>query len=120
MFVLYRIVFAPAKIALLFTHKNSDFDVISVTERSCATPISKVEGHIACVAGAKRGGGAGGRKANRIPSIPLSFSIPSYLLALSMPATHAKSHMLDRCSYYTGYPVQSGPNHSLSLKQRLG
>ena len=34
------------QIGLLFTHKNSDFGAISVTERSCAAPISKVESHI--------------------------------------------------------------------------
>ena len=30
---------------LLFTHKNGDCGVISVTERSCAEPIAKVERH---------------------------------------------------------------------------
>ena len=58
MLTLYRMAFAPARkscrIGLLFTH-NGDFGAISVTERSCAAPISKV-----------------------------------------------KSHILDRCSYYTG------------------
>ena len=41
------IAFAPARklywIGLLFTHKNDYGGVISVTERSCAAPISKVE-----------------------------------------------------------------------------
>ena len=50
MFTLYRIAFAPARrpyqIGLLFTHKSGDFGVISVTERSCAARISKVESHI--------------------------------------------------------------------------
>ena len=50
MFTLYRIAFAPARnpypIELLFTHKNSDFSAISVTEKSCTAPISKVESHI--------------------------------------------------------------------------
>ena len=32
--------------ASVYTHKNRDFGAISVTERSCATPISKVESHI--------------------------------------------------------------------------
>ena len=33
--------------SLLFTHNNADFGAIhSVTDRSCATPISKVERHI--------------------------------------------------------------------------
>ena len=27
----------------MFTHKNGDFGAISVTERSCAAPISNVE-----------------------------------------------------------------------------
>ena len=40
----YRIVFAPARkpyqIGLQFTHNNGDFGAISVTERSCAAPIS--------------------------------------------------------------------------------
>ena len=50
MFTLYPIAFAsalkPYRIGLLFTHKNSDFGCISVTERSCAALISKVESHI--------------------------------------------------------------------------
>ena len=41
---------APARkshrIGLLFTRKNCDLLAISVTEQSCAAPISKVEGHI--------------------------------------------------------------------------
>ena len=36
----------PDGIGLLFTHKNGDFGAISVTERSCTAPISKVESHI--------------------------------------------------------------------------
>ena len=36
----------PYRIWLLFTHKNGDFGAISVTDGSCATPISKVESHI--------------------------------------------------------------------------
>ena len=32
--------------ASVYTHKNRDFGAISATERSCATPISKVESHI--------------------------------------------------------------------------
>ena len=39
MFTLYGIAVAPAqkpyRIGLLFTHKNGDFDAISVRERSC-------------------------------------------------------------------------------------
>ena len=31
---------------LLFTHKNRDFSAVSVTERTCAALISKVESHI--------------------------------------------------------------------------
>ena len=50
MFTLYWIVFAPAqkpyRIGILFTHNNGDFGAISVTERSCAAPIPKVERHI--------------------------------------------------------------------------
>ena len=50
MFTLYQIAFAPTRkphrIGLLFTHKKGDFCAISVTERSCAAPISKVERHI--------------------------------------------------------------------------
>ena len=34
------------RIGLLFTHKIGDFSVLSVTERSCAVPSSKVESHI--------------------------------------------------------------------------
>ena len=30
----------------LFTHKNGDFGAVSVTERSCAAPISKLESRI--------------------------------------------------------------------------
>ena len=46
---LYRIAFAPVRNhieCLLFRYKNGDFGVISVTERSCVAPISKVESHI--------------------------------------------------------------------------
>ena len=47
---LYRIDFAPARkpyrIGHLFAHKNGHFGAISVTERSCAAPISKVESYI--------------------------------------------------------------------------
>ena len=32
--------------ASVYTHKNRDFGAIFVTERSCATPISKVESYI--------------------------------------------------------------------------
>ena len=50
MFTQYRIAFAPARkpyrIELLFTHKNGDFGEISVKERSCAAPISKMGSHI--------------------------------------------------------------------------
>ena len=49
MFTLYWIAIPlarkPNQIWLLFTHKNGDFGAISVTERSCAAPISKVERH---------------------------------------------------------------------------
>ena len=31
---------------VLFTHKNGDFSAISVTERGCAAPISRVESHV--------------------------------------------------------------------------
>ena len=48
LFTPYRIAFwAGAKtiyrIGILFTHTNGDFGAISVTERSCAARISKVE-----------------------------------------------------------------------------
>ena len=50
MFTLYRIAFTPTRkpnrIGLLFTPKNFDFCKISVTERRCAAPISKMESHI--------------------------------------------------------------------------
>ena len=50
LFTRYRIAFAHARksyrIGLLFTHKNRDFGAISVTERSYAAPISKLESHI--------------------------------------------------------------------------
>ena len=36
----------PFRIGLFLTHKNGDFDAISVTERSCAARISKVKSHI--------------------------------------------------------------------------
>ena len=46
---LVRIVLAPVRkphrIGLLFTHRNGDFRAISVAERSCVAPISKVERH---------------------------------------------------------------------------
>ena len=41
MFTLYRIVFALTRKGFLFTHKNGDFGAISVTEQSCAAPISQ-------------------------------------------------------------------------------
>ena len=37
------------RIGLLFKHKNGDFGAISVTERSCTTPMSKVRRHISLV-----------------------------------------------------------------------
>ena len=47
MFWRHRIAFAPSRksyrIGLLFTHMNGCGVAISVTERSCAAPISKVE-----------------------------------------------------------------------------
>ena len=47
MFTLYRTVFAPPKksypIGILFTHKHGCRGAISVTGRSCAALISKVE-----------------------------------------------------------------------------
>ena len=50
MFTLYGIAFAPARIpyqtGLLFTYRDGDFGVISVTELSCASPISEVDSHI--------------------------------------------------------------------------
>ena len=50
MFTQNPIAFTPAqrqfRIGLLLTNKNGDFDAISVTERSCAVPISKVGSHI--------------------------------------------------------------------------
>ena len=47
MFALYRDAFTPARklyrVGRLFTYKNGDLGAISVTERSCTAPISKVE-----------------------------------------------------------------------------
>ena len=49
-FTLYRRTFAPAekpyRSELLFTNENSDFGVISATERSWVAPFSKLESHI--------------------------------------------------------------------------
>ena len=46
LFTRNRIPFAPARkpkpIRLLFTHRNGDFGVITVTERSCAALISRI------------------------------------------------------------------------------
>ena len=36
----------PYGIRLLFTHKNGDFGAISVSERSCDVPITKVAHYI--------------------------------------------------------------------------
>ena len=36
----------PYLVGLLFSHKNGDFGAISVMERSCAVPSSKVKSHI--------------------------------------------------------------------------
>ena len=50
MFTINRIAFPPTRkpywTGILFTHENGDFDAISLTERICATPISKVNSHI--------------------------------------------------------------------------
>ena len=50
MFTLYRTAVPPPRnsyhIGLLFTHKSNSGGAISVTERSCAVPISKVESHV--------------------------------------------------------------------------
>ena len=50
LFTLYWRGFSPPRkpclIRLLFTHKNGDFGAVSVTKRSCAAPVSKVESHI--------------------------------------------------------------------------
>ena len=53
MWTLHQITFAPAGkpyrilLELLFTHtENDDFNAVSVTERSSAAPILKVERHI--------------------------------------------------------------------------
>ena len=51
MFTLYWIPFVPARksyrtLGLLFTPNKGDFGAISVTELSCAAPISKVESYI--------------------------------------------------------------------------
>ena len=50
MFTLYRMAFAQARKTLpesaLFTLKNGDFGAISVTDRSCAASILKLERHI--------------------------------------------------------------------------
>ena len=47
---LYWIAFVPPRksyrIGILFTHMKGDFDAISMTERNCVTPISKVETHV--------------------------------------------------------------------------
>jgi len=46
-FTLHQVAFTPARkphrIGLVFTHNNGDLGAISVTERSYASPISKVE-----------------------------------------------------------------------------
>ena len=38
-----KIILDRSRIGLLFTDKNGDFGAIFVTERNCATPISKVK-----------------------------------------------------------------------------
>ena len=47
---LYWIAFVPPRksyrIGILYTHMNGDFDAISMTERNCVRPISKVESHV--------------------------------------------------------------------------
>ena len=49
-FTLCRLALASARkpywIEIVFTHKNGDFGAISITERSCTAPISKMEPHI--------------------------------------------------------------------------
>ena len=50
MFTIKREAFPPPQkpywTGILFTHKNGDFYAISLTERICAAPISKLESHI--------------------------------------------------------------------------
>ena len=49
MFILYQVALAPGRkphlVGLLFTHGKGDFGAISVTKRSCASPIAKVLCH---------------------------------------------------------------------------
>ena len=50
LFTLYRMSFAPVRKPYqkgpLFIHKDGDFGAICLTERNCASPVSKVESHI--------------------------------------------------------------------------
>ena len=50
MVTLYWIAFLPPRksyrIGIRLIHMKGDFDAISMTERSCVTPISKVESHV--------------------------------------------------------------------------
>ena len=55
MVTLYWIAFVPPRksyqIGIMFSHMNGDFDAISMTERNCVTPISKVESHVLVTSG---------------------------------------------------------------------
>ena len=82
---LYWIAFVPPRksyrIGILFTHMNGDFDAISMTERNCVTPISKVESHVLDTLGVYT-------LPNRACRVWLTFdyfSLPSFYVLFSNP-----------------------------------
>ena len=70
---------------------NNNREKVTKITVSKSCQLLDVQKALACVAGAKRGGRGGGRKA---PS-PLPFSLFPYPLPLSTPATQAKKALIE-------------------------
>ena len=97
----------PYRIGLLFTHKNSDWGAISVTERSCATPISKVGSHISDRCWHYTGELLRRPKRYRIGLLFTHKNRDFGAISVTegncaTPISKVESHISDRCSYYIG------------------
>ena len=119
--ILHRVIFAlawkPYWIGLLFTHENGVFGAISVTERSYAARISKVESHISCVFTLQRIDFAPARKpyrrrlllTNKIGDFSAIFVTErSYAARI----TKVESYISDMFSHYTGQVLRRHGNHT--------
>ena len=120
MFTLYRKAFAPprksSRIELLFTHKNGSGGAISVTDRSCAAPISKVESEISKRSSHYRTAFAPPRKSYRIGLLfthknrcggAISVTKQSCTASISK----VESHISKRCSHYNGQLLRRHEDH---------